>query len=577
MSTKTNFKRIALVAVAALGLGVLSSVPSSATILNASTSLTTANGTATIALADSTTAGSVTVDFSATAADTMTLTFVPKSKPASSTGYPNIGFRLVDTTSSTGATAVQVLTAGTYDALADDQDSATTVVVRAASSTRAVAKFAVQLDSWSSITRVAGTYTYTIVATPQEGGAPVTANIKTADISITIAALASASKVANAGNSRLWITAAGAGTADEAITSVATASNTPIGYLTVKLRNASNTNSAAESVTVTTTAGQVGTSTNRGRSVTLVYSTDMDVNIYPDGTAGTATITVTTPSVTFATKTVAFYAVAPKTLTTTVLNDTLGTGANAAAIAVKAVDANGIAWAGSLYVYSDTVGVVSNDATECTYDTTDARHECSLTGVTAGTAKITVRDAATVATSTVSATAVTVTVSQASVTNFKLAFDKSSYAPGEKATLSVIVVGADGKSVPANTFANLFTSTGITFSSAAGNGTDTVSGASIQTASLASASSLYTATTPVKTFTVYMPSSGGEFSASATGSTSLPLAAQVKVTSAEVTVSDSGAAALAAVTALATTVASLKTLITTLTNLVLKIQKKVKA
>jgi hypothetical protein len=44
-----------------------------------------------------------------------------------------------------------------------------------------------------------------------------------------------------------------------------------------------------------------------------------------------------------------------------------------------------------------------------------------------------------------------------------------------------------------------------------------------------------------------------------------------------VSVTDSGAAALAAVTALATTVASLKTLIVTLTNLVLKIQKKVKA
>jgi hypothetical protein len=47
--------------------------------------------------------------------------------------------------------------------------------------------------------------------------------------------------------------------------------------------------------------------------------------------------------------------------------------------------------------------------------------------------------------------------------------------------------------------------------------------------------------------------------------------------SATAVVNDSGAAALAAVTALATTVASLKTLITTLTNLVLKIQKKVKA
>ena len=53
-------------------------------------------------------------------------------------------------------------------------------------------------------------------------------------------------------------------------------------------------------------------------------------------------------------------------------------------------------------------------------------------------------------------------------------------------------------------------------------------------------------------------------------------AAQVKLT-AKATVTDSGSAALAAVTALATTVASLKTLIVTLTNLVLKIQKKVKA
>jgi hypothetical protein len=77
-------------------------------------------------------------------------------------------------------------------------------------------------------------------------------------------------------------------------------------------------------------------------------------------------------------------------------------------------------------------------------------------------------------------------------------------------------------------------------------------------------------------FTVYMPAAGGTVTLSATGGTALPIAGQVAVT-ATATVTDSGAAALAAVTALATTVASLKTLITTLTNLVLKIQKKVKA
>jgi hypothetical protein len=70
--------------------------------------------------------------------------------------------------------------------------------------------------------------------------------------------------------------------------------------------------------------------------------------------------------------------------------------------------------------------------------------------------------------------------------------------------------------------------------------------------------------------------SGGSMVASVTGGSDLPTSGQVKIT-ATATVTDSGAAALAAVNALATTVASLKTLITTLTNLVLKIQKKVKA
>ena len=79
-------------------------------------------------------------------------------------------------------------------------------------------------------------------------------------------------------------------------------------------------------------------------------------------------------------------------------------------------------------------------------------------------------------------------------------------------------------------------------------------------------------------YTVYMPASGGSVSLVATGGTAL--AESLRTTggiTATATVTDSGAAALAAVTALATTVASLKTLITTLTNLVLKIQKKVKA
>jgi hypothetical protein len=81
---------------------------------------------------------------------------------------------------------------------------------------------------------------------------------------------------------------------------------------------------------------------------------------------------------------------------------------------------------------------------------------------------------------------------------------------------------------------------------------------------------------PIGQVTFFMPLAGGTVTVTGKGGTSLPASGQVTVT-ATATVTDSGAAALAAVTALATTVASLKTLITTLTNLVLKIQKKVKA
>ena len=50
MSTKTTFKRIALVAVAALGLGVLSVAPSSAVV--SSLTVTVADGTATLTKAE---------------------------------------------------------------------------------------------------------------------------------------------------------------------------------------------------------------------------------------------------------------------------------------------------------------------------------------------------------------------------------------------------------------------------------------------------------------------------------------------------------------------------------------------
>jgi hypothetical protein len=91
---------------------------------------------------------------------------------------------------------------------------------------------------------------------------------------------------------------------------------------------------------------------------------------------------------------------------------------------------------------------------------------------------------------------------------------------------------------------------------------------------VASSDSPVVSADPIGQVSFFMPVSGGTVTLTAKGGTALPASGQVAVT-ATATVTDNAAAALAAVTALATTVASLRTLITTLTNLVLKIQKKV--
>ena len=141
------------------------------------------------------------------------------------------------------------------------------------------------------------------------------------------------------------------------------------------------------------------------------------------------------------------------------------------------------------------------------------------------------------------------------------------------------VLDADGKVMPAGTYSNLFSSTGISTNMTMGASIGgTLSSASVTTDAnpVASATKPVVTSDPVMQYYYYMPTTGGTLTFNYKGGTSVPVAAQVTGTT-SATITDNAAAALAAVTALATTVASLKTLITTLTNLVLKIQKKVKA
>jgi len=172
MSTKTTFKRIALVAVAALGLGVLSVAPSSATVSGLSV---TTGGTATSAsgASDTTTAATFTVSgFVDSINDTITVQVIDSgARPTAVTSYtlgtPRWG--LLETATSTNGiinqTALNDTSAQkTAYAIADSTTVAvaTPWKIYSASADKYVgAKFYLQLDSITAVTP--GAYNYSVV------------------------------------------------------------------------------------------------------------------------------------------------------------------------------------------------------------------------------------------------------------------------------------------------------------------------------------------------------------------------------------------------------------------------------
>jgi hypothetical protein len=605
MSTMTNFKRIALVAVAALGLGVLSSVPSTAavsgvtfTITNGATPL---RGTATDTVnSDTGTGTGASINITAlmsNAADSMTVRFFNKNTLSTQS---RALLALVETTTSintavdfgltdTSLSAVNRVNAAAVDSAVAGTGGFTMV----ASSDRTFnnrvsssigATFALFLDTTSTVAG-AGTYTYTVLATTYNYGVgAATITEYSQDVSIVVSAPTSATTVPSAATTTFIMNSATGQTTESVVNpALATASVTPVAYFLPAIKNVSS-NSATDTVTATVTGPGVlnytGTSAT-GKSFSVAQTGSVEWNLRPDGGTGKSTITFSLARTgqTF-TRTVEFYSAKAATISASVATPIMKVGSNAAALAVTAKDASGNNWTGQLYVYASSAAdaLVAGSATPQTCGTYGAVIEgvtlCAITGTTLGTAKFKVIDASTVATANATSNEVTVTVSATTVDSIKLAFDKATYAPGEKALITVTPVGADGKNLPELTLNNALATGGITSSLQLGAGSDTLTAVNITTSATTSATSNTRAGS--RTYVVYMPSVGGTVKITATGGTGLPVASQVEV-SATATVTDNAAAALAAVTALATTVASLRTLITTLTNLVLKIQKKVKA
>jgi len=588
MSTTTNFKRIALVAVAALGLGVLSSVPTTAAINADSVTLSSTTASQSTAETYTATSAVVTVSFfgagaETAAGDSMSITAALTGAPAGNTALPTL--RLVETSSA----FVDSKPATTAKLIGETVTANTATIIQGRSASVVTsAKFAVYLTGstdGSTPPAVAGTYTVKITpASVSTSGALQGSTAQTLTITVTD----SPALVKTASSVKAFIQAAAAtpvimvsGITTDSVVAISksNATATMAAQIAVTQLNAAGL-ASSDSLTVEISgAGTLGSgafnATARGRNLT-VQKNDT-ITVWADGNAGVGTITIksATSGALLATKTVTFTDVFSKFAKETAAVAILGTSArNAVTFVMQDSVSNTLSTNGAV-----TLTAFSSDATIATAGAVTYSNDSgtvSVTGVKAGTVTITVGNGSTLALSTIKSAPVTVRVGSTSIASVKVAFDKASYSIGEKALITVTPLDSLGlPTVPsalANTFAaglalkedKLFSQNALLVDSTTVTFADATSATAGTTAGSA-------------TYTVYMPLTSGTVKVTGTLGTAVATAIQATTVTASATVTDSGSAALAAVTALATTVASLRTLIVTLTNLVLKIQKKVKA
>jgi hypothetical protein len=608
MSTKTTFKRIALVAVAALGFGMLSVVPSSAATVFAADNVTV------VTPSSSTTVG--------TAATTVVklegiclgaYTHYDNANTPNDGGYGiqnNIGaWGLVLQSVPSGLTSY---TAGTLTVRATDTTypyvGVPTMIQAGGSDPAAVA---LQCSASGGQTGYAtasftpskeGTYTFKIKGVFQAY----------AEASWTVVATA-IDNVANAGKTTSFLNAGETTTvtssADTVVSASMATSTTAAATIVVTPKNAADvalsalTTAATVPLTVTVSGpGTVAVATNlagitsldsgTGRAVTGTTGHYV-IGVFADGTAGVSTITISTGTTVLATETVTFYG-AVASYSATVAKSVIPMGATTTGVvAVVAKDKDGNV------VPSQTVHVKASDATVvANYTGTSA----SAAEAAAGTATIQVigiaskfgqltltignADVATITTTAV------VTLSSTTAKTVTLAFDKAEYSAGEKMTLKATAVDANGLPVAPM---------------------DPISGTPTANTSLFGFPTTWDTTTTggSVSYTMYAPLVPGPITVTGTDSNEAAITASATVISDGVAqaaadaatdaydaalaatdaANDATAAAEAAtaaaedaadaVAALATQVTemvnALKKQITALTNLVIKIQKKVKA
>jgi len=617
MSTKTTFKRVALVAVAALGLGVLSVAPSSATLIQNTLTISSATGaskvgeTATATLSSSTITGA--------AYDSITVTAILSSKPTGSSASAILN--IYDSSTGDGSNVV---------ASAATNSTTNTGYIGSASASKAVnSTWTVGLYNPT----VAGTYVLTIYTTPSAAGVTAAQSTAVANpvltYTVTVTAnstvpLASSTATVRTGSSALS-TGTLEGTDSAVVASKSATRTTPDAVVWVRQKNATNT--ADESITaVISGAGYISATTTRTTSTALTLANagvnnaaGTGIYVFSNGTAGTATLTISTPSLAIATKTFTFSGLAtklaiaadPKPLT---IGRTTGGYSNASQFDVAVTDANANAvsglTAGSFVCTSSNTLAVATCSVAA--DSSDGLYPVSYVtangAVSGGKATLSIKypdPADTTGATYLTATTQDVTLGGA-VNKVTITTDKASYTPGEQMIVTVTAVDssgnpvADGRTAP--TLSSNKTLTGLS------NVATTFTGGK------ADSIARDTEGVVTSTYRVFAPSTGGSFDIyadyadaaavtqratvtatvadaaldaatdaaneatdAANAATDAALAAADAADAATAAAQDASDAVAALSAEVSKMIASLKAQITSLTNLVIKIQKKVRA
>jgi len=525
MSTKTTFKRIALVAVASLGFGMLSVAPSNAagmladTLVNAADGTATVASTATVGSGTAATAKLVWSGVATGASDTATVTGTITSVPATSGAF---SVSVAATASITvNVNAVDTVTAGVI--VANGAAGRVTKYITASFTPDVAGTYVIALKSAGGINNQTVTWTVTASAVPAATAAASIVAYKNGSSNLQGAYEYFRNFGNNSGHSGQETIAnaiallVAEGEAQQNAAGAYTIATTPalagtvVGGGLVEFSNktlaAANT-AAAVPMTVSISgrgyvaigSGSYGTTVTETDAAGYTPWTDAAgygrlkfFSVKSDGTTGTATVTVSAGGVTLDTINLVFTgakaSLALATGTSTKLSKSYIGASETATVTINGLDASG-----NILSASGITAVTDNDATNLIATAAISGEVVTVTGGSvSGAVTWTVTDGTrtvTFVTNTTKKTAKTVT----------MAMSPSSPAPGEKVTLTITATDSNGSPV-ADGSRQLFAA-GLATNVSVGSSTCTTTG-------------LVSLVAGVATCTFYAPATSGKFEISA--------------------------------------------------------------